>query len=57
VQPKRAGTFARSSRVPTLEELRAEYGYVWKEIRALGLLGVGLFALILVASVILPRLG
>ncbi len=57
VQPKRAASFAKSTRVPTLAELREEYRYVWRELRSLGLLLASLFVVILIAAVVLPRLG
>lgn len=55
--PKRATTFAKSNRVPTVAELAQEYAFVWRELRLLGLLTAGLFIVILVAAVVLPRLG
>ncbi|MCC7451403.1 MAG: hypothetical protein IT324_28595 [Anaerolineae bacterium] len=42
-------------RIPTLEELVAEYGYVLRDLRNLAILAVTLLAIIIVAAVVLPR--
>jgi len=57
VQAKRPAAFAKSTRVPSAEELVTEYRFVWRELRLLGLLTAGLFAVILIASVAFHRLG
>lgn len=53
---KKAPSFAKSARVPTQAELVEEYTYVTRELRTLALLAVSLLALIIVVSVVLPRI-
>jgi len=57
VQAKRPAAFAKSTRVPSAEELVLEYRFVWRELRLLGLLTAGLLAVILIAAVAFHRLG
>lgn len=52
--PKRNPTLA-TRRIPSIDELVAEYGYVLHDLRNLAILAVTLLALIIVAAVVLPR--
>ncbi len=54
-KPKRTTTFAGPRRIPTLEELIGEYSYVLHDLRRLVVLAAALLALIVVASLVLPR--
>ena len=42
-------------RIPSIDELVAEYGYVLRDLRNLAILAVTLLAIIIVAAVVLPR--
>jgi hypothetical protein len=42
-------------RIPSTDELVAEYGYVLRDLRNLAILAVALLAIIIVAAVVLPR--
>jgi phosphoribosylformimino-5-aminoimidazole carboxamide ribonucleotide (ProFAR) isomerase len=42
-------------RVPTVDELREQYSYVGQELRNLAVVATVLFAVIIVAAVVLPR--
>ncbi len=50
------GTSAATRRVPTLDELRAEYSYVSKDLRKLVIVAVALFLIIITAALVLPPL-
>lgn len=52
---KRQGSLA-TRRVPTAEELQAEYAYVGTDLRHLAILAGVLFLLIIVAALVLPRI-
>src|SRR5689334_8636148 len=52
---KRSSSLA-TRRIPTTEELLAEYAYVLRDLRNLAILAGVLFTLIIIASFIVPRL-
>ncbi len=52
--PKRNPAFA-TRRIPSIDELVAEYGYVLRDLRNLAILAVALLAIIIVTAVVLPR--
>jgi hypothetical protein len=54
-QSKRTGANLATRRIPSLEELRTEYGYVTADLRNLAILAVILIAGIIAAAVVLPH--
>jgi len=54
VAPKRSGNLA-TRRIPSLEELRSEYGYVISDLRNLAILAVILLIAIAAAAILLPK--
>ena len=52
---KRTGVNLATRRIPSLEELRAEYSYVTADLRNLAILAVILIAGIIAAAVVLPH--
>ena len=55
-KPKRGGaTNLATRRVPSIDELITEYGYVLKDLRNLAILAIVLLAAIVVTAFVLPR--
>ena len=52
---KRTGVNLATRRIPSLEELRAEYSYVTSDLRNLAILALILIAGIIAAAVVLPH--
>lgn len=52
---KKAAPVAGPRRIPTIEELQQQYHYVGREMRTLAVLAVSMFAIIIIAAVVLPH--